>query len=166
MVAKQAFAQGGAAGERPPAPPALALLASVAPGQLGPMRKAALSTDRAYALDVETVARVYFHGASRELVADVTARLVGESPSVMNDFSIGAGIPVAKEDLRCPVLVMSAAHDGTLVPKDDRIARHLGADYRCVEVGHDIMLDEGREDALAVLLEWLEQRLAKPARKP
>ncbi|MDH4247457.1 MAG: alpha/beta fold hydrolase [Deltaproteobacteria bacterium] len=142
-----------------PAPAALVLLASVAPGQLGPMRSKPVNTDRLYLPDAETAERLYFHRTPRAEIAALTARIVGESPSVINEYSLGQGVPIDPARLECPVLSVTAHHDGTNVPRDDRIARALGGEWLDLDIGHDLMLDGGCEEALQAVMAWITRIL-------
>ena len=139
------------------APPlaALVLVASVAPGQLGPLRSKPVFTDRLYLPDVDAAERLYFHRTPRAEIAAIVARIVGESPSVINEYSLGQGVPIDPARLDCPLLVATARHDGTNVPRDDRIARALGGQWLDLDIGHDLMLDGGHEQALQAIMDWV-----------
>lgn len=135
------------------------LLASAPPGQLGPIRDAALPTGEPYLLDARTARGRYFFSQDEAVWKPAVDRLVGESPSVMNQYSLGAGVPISPADLPCPVLVVSAEHDNSAAPSDGRIAEYLGADYILAEgIGHDMMLDAGWEGVLEQVLAWLAAR--------
>jgi pimeloyl-ACP methyl ester carboxylesterase len=132
------------------------LVASAPPGALGPLRDEPLPTDAPYALDAETARTRYFRSTDKAVWGDAIARLVPESPSVMNDYSFGAGVEIDPATIRCPGLVVSAGYDGSIVPRDDRLARFYGADYLyAAEIGHDLMLDAGWEQVLAQVEAWL-----------
>ncbi len=76
----------------------------------------------------------------------------------MNGIGTGAGVPIDPRHVRCPVLVITAALDGSKVPKDRRIADFYGADDRHADgIGHELIRDEGREHALEVVIGWLER---------
>ncbi len=136
----------------------MVLLASVSPGQMGPLRPAPLPVDQPYHPDAATAQARYFHSAPQAVVDSAVARIVDESPSVMNDYSLSPGIPIDPRHVRCPVLVVTAEHDGTTVAKDDRLARYYGAEHlHCPGQGHDLMYEAGGEAVLANIIAWLER---------
>lgn len=138
IVAQRYVARGGG-----PETLGLVLLASVPPGQLGPIRTEPLPTDRPFFYSPTSVA--------------------SESPSVMNDFSTGAGIPIEPGQIACPVLSISAELDATKVPKDDRVARYYGAEYHLAKgIGHELMLDDGWERVFDLVMKWLDDNIASP----
>lgn len=135
---------------------AAVLLASASPGQLGPLRDAPIGTDQPYSLDAETARERYFFSTDKAVSQPAIDQLVPESPSVMNDYSLGDGVPISPGDLPCPVLVVSAEHDGSAAPSDGRIADYLGADYHfAAGIGHNLMLDAGWEPVLDKVESWL-----------
>ncbi len=140
--------------------PGLVLLAGVPPRPLGPLRQTPVRTDAAF-LPQRTAA---WPGDDPVLNA-IFPRLVAESPSVMNEYSLGPGVPVERDHVRCPVLVVSAERDTTIVPRDDRIARHYAAnggraDYLLAEgIGHLLMLETGSERVLDRVIGWLEEKV-------
>ncbi len=137
----------------------LVLLTAAPPGQLGPLRDAPLPTDVPYAIAREEARARYFHDVDPDVVKRALERLVPESPSVTNSYSIGAGVPIAPEELACPMLVVSAEHDHSVVPRDDRIARYYGADYHLHPgIGHDVMLERKWAEVLQVVLDWVDAR--------
>ncbi|HEX7928221.1 MAG TPA: alpha/beta fold hydrolase [bacterium] len=138
--------------------PAMVLLCGVPPAPLGPLRKRPAGTHAAF-LPVRTPT---WPGNDPVLNA-VFPRMVAESPNVMNAYSLGAGVPVERDAIRCRTLVVSAERDNTIVPKDDRIARHYaagpgGADYWLAEgMGHLVMLEPGWERVLRQVVDWLNR---------
>lgn len=160
IVAQRYVARASAEGN-PPA--GLVLLASVVPGQLGPTRTSPVFNDRVYRPDKDTAQRLYFH-SSGPVVERALARLVGESPSVINEYSLDAGVPIDPRQVRCPVLVVTAEHDNTNVPRDRRIADFYRGDYRHEDIGHDLMLDKGWETVLDHVVDWVLARVpVRPA---
>lgn len=156
IVAQQYIAGQTARGE---IPAAAVLLASASPGQLGPLRTEPVPMGGPYALDPETARKRYFFSEDEAVWGPCIAQLVPESPSVMNNYSLGEGVPISPADLPCPTLVVSAEHDGSSVPNDRRIADYLGADYHFAEgIGHDLMLDAGWEAVLEAVEGWLASR--------
>lgn len=141
-----------------PAPTALVLLASVVPGQLGPQRDKPVPADRPYAPSRERAQAMYFHGDG-PLVQQALDRITPESPSVINEYSTGAGVPIDPADVRCPVLVVTAAHDGTTVPHDARIAEYYGGEHLHADIGHDVMLDPGWKALQERILDWVQRRV-------
>lgn len=138
---------------------AAVLLASAPPGQLGPVRGAPLPTDSAYVLDAETARDLYFLTTNEAIWRPAVERLVPESPSVMNDYSLGEGVPIDPAHIPCPLLVVSAEHDNSVAPRDGRIAEYLGKDYFFAQgIGHDLMLDAGWEAVLDEVEGWLAVR--------
>jgi pimeloyl-ACP methyl ester carboxylesterase len=138
----------------------LVLLAAAGPGALGPLRDATLPTDQPYWLTAEVARQRYFHTAPEEVVRRALGRLVPESPSVMNEYSLAPGLDVQPQDLRCPALCVSAERDGTAVPRDNRLAAYYGADYQlCKNTGHDVMLEANAEAILHDVLAWAERRI-------
>lgn len=116
----------------------LGLLASVQPGQLGPLRPAALPTDKPFFYTPTSVA--------------------SESPSAMNDFSTSPGIRIEPGEIACPMFVVTGGRDHTTVAKGDLIAKYYGAEYHFAEdMGHELMLDEGWEAVLEKTLAWLDK---------
>lgn len=148
-------------GELPdvPSPVGLVLLASVVPGQLGPQRERPVPADP-YLPESDKARHLYFRGRGPEIDAAV-AHITEESPSVINEYATGRGIPVDPDDVRCPTLVVTAEHDNTTVPTDGRIASYYGADWLHLDIGHDLMLDHGWEAALERILAWLEVRVVR-----
>ena len=134
------------------------LVASVPPAPFGPLRDTPLPEERGYTLDADTVRQRYFHSAPRSVTDAVFGKLVPESPSVMNEYSLGPGLAISAAHVRCPVLVLTAEHDGSAVPRDRRIADFYGGEFLlCQGIGHDLMLDTGWEGPLDAVAAWLER---------
>ena len=159
IVAQRFAAREGASGRDAAA---LVLLAAAPPAPLGPLREAPLPLDRGYFDAPEASRRRYFFNAPNETVQRALARLVPESPSAMNEYSLGAGLEVRREHVRCPVLSVTAGRDGTAVPKDRRIADYYGGDYLAhPETGHDMMLEADWEAVLDGVLDWIERKTSR-----
>jgi pimeloyl-ACP methyl ester carboxylesterase len=133
---------------------AMVLVASVGPGQLGPIRDP-LPTEEPFMLSPEEARGLWFHRIEDETFGDVYERLVPESPSVMNDYSNGR-IQVHSQAISCPILVVGAEHDRTVVHPYGRIADFYGCDSLFVpDAGHDLMLEPVGLDAAIRINHWL-----------
>jgi pimeloyl-ACP methyl ester carboxylesterase len=142
-----------------PVPAGLVLLASVPPGAYAPIRSAPIPSAGPYLLTPEVAAAHYFHGLDPGAARRLMERLVPESPAVMNEYSLGSGVPIGREAIGCPILVVTPEHDRTPAPRDRRIAEHYGADYLIARgIGHDLMLDRGWEGSLDAIEAWLRGR--------
>ncbi|HKJ00764.1 MAG TPA: alpha/beta hydrolase [bacterium] len=140
----------------------LVLLTSVAPGQLGPLRDAPLPTDVPYAVPREVASERYFHSAAPDVLSRALDRICPESPSVTNQYSLGAGVPIAPGEITCPVLVVTAEHDGSVVPRDGRIADYYGGEWlHDAENGHDVMLEAGWAPLLDRILAWSDRHAGR-----
>jgi pimeloyl-ACP methyl ester carboxylesterase len=136
---------------------ALVLLASVGPGQLGPIREAPMSTDVPFELAPEVAAKRYFHNTEPTVLKRALERLCPESPAVTNQYSLSPGVPIAPGEITCPLLAVTAEHDHTPVPKVRRIAEYYGGDWLHDEDdGHDVMLEAGWAALLERILAWLD----------
>jgi pimeloyl-ACP methyl ester carboxylesterase len=148
--------KGGDAGTAP-APAGLVLLASVGPGQLGPASGNPVPAGVPF-LPPDPATR-YFQTAAAEVRARAVARLVPESPAVVNEFGTAPGVSVAPGEIACPVLVVTAGHDRSMAPRDRRLADYYGADYlHDAENAHDLMLEGGWEPLLRRILDWTDAR--------
>jgi pimeloyl-ACP methyl ester carboxylesterase len=135
----------------------LVLLTAASPGQLGPLRPAPLPTDKPYTLERAVARERYFHTAAPEVRERALDRLSPESPSVMNHYSLDAGVPIDPAAITCPVLSVTAAHDGSTVPRDGRIAAFYGGQHlHLPDDGHDVMLEACWESLLEQVLTWAE----------
>ena len=141
-------------------PPAgMILLASAPPGNFGPIRPEALPEDQPYLPEKEFARQYFITHASPEVSRRTVDRLVGESPSVLNDYSRPPGVVVEPGSIQCPTLVISAEEDRTIVPKDDWLAGHLGAEYHLAKgMGHGLMYETGWEGLLDVVCVWLDRQ--------
>lgn len=149
---------------------ALVLVASVGPGQLGPIREP-LPKDRPFMLTAREAREVWFHRIQEGEFRELYARVVPESPSAMNDYGLG-GIWIQKERIRCPILVVGAQFDNTVVHPFERLADFYGCERLLVpDAGHDMMLESAALDAAVAINRWLLENLrdqglsAKPPRR-
>jgi pimeloyl-ACP methyl ester carboxylesterase len=137
---------------------ALVLVASVGPGQLGPTREP-LPTDRPFMLTPQEARQVWFHRIAQEDFQEFYKRLVPESPSAMNDYSLGR-IRIQRQRISCPILVVGAQHDRTVVHPFERIADFYGCESLLVpDAGHDMMLEPMALDAAVAINRWLLEKL-------
>jgi pimeloyl-ACP methyl ester carboxylesterase len=117
---------------------ALALICSVGPGQLGRMRDP-LPLDHGVLPSRSAVREMWFHQVDEKSLDAVCRRLVPESPSVINEYS--AGVAINREAIRCPVIVVSAEHDGSAVHTGRALADFFRTELIVIpESGHDLML--------------------------
>lgn len=141
---------------------ALVLVASVGPGQLGPTREA-LPTDRPFMLSPQEAKEVWFYRIEEEEFQALYGRLVPESPSAMNDYSLG-GIRIQRQRIGCPILVVGAEQDRTVVHSFERIADFYGCERILVpDAGHDMMLEPAALDAAIAINHWLLEKLTDQA---
>lgn len=141
---------------------ALVLLAAVPPGALGPIRDAPLPADAAFELPPAEASQRYFHSAPPAVQAWALAQLTPESPAVMNEYSLGRGLEIAPEDITCPLLVVTAGHDRTAVPRDGRIAEFYGGEWlHAPDDGHDLMLEAGWAPLLDKIAAWVDAHAAR-----
>ncbi|MFQ5521203.1 MAG: alpha/beta hydrolase, partial [Candidatus Methylomirabilia bacterium] len=89
--------------------PGLVLMASVPPRPLGPLRTEPVSLDTAY-----LPPRSNAWAGDDPVLDGILRPLTPESPSVMNEYSLGPGVPVERTLIRCPMLVVSAERDTTV----------------------------------------------------
>jgi pimeloyl-ACP methyl ester carboxylesterase len=140
------------------APRALILIASVGPGQLGAIRDP-LATDHPLLFQPEEARQLWFHAIDEKTFRAVYEKIVPESPSVVNAYS-GGQIHVDREAICCPVLVIGAEHDRTVVHD----FRAIAAFYSCETLfvpgaGHDLMLEPAALDVAIKINQWLLARL-------
>jgi pimeloyl-ACP methyl ester carboxylesterase len=94
----------------------------------------------------------------------VYAKLVPESGRQTFDIAV-AGLPVAAERVRCPLLVLGATDDQITPAKMVRkIARKYSATYREYRGhAHMLMIEQGWREIASEVVEWLEaQKLDAP----
>jgi len=133
---------------------ALVLVASVGPGQLGPIREP-LPTEHPFMPTPQEARRLWFHRVDDGTFEDIYRKLVPESPSVMNDYSSGR-IPVHRQKISCPILAVGVEHDRTVIHPFRRIADFYGCDSLFVPgAGHDLMLESMALDVAIRINHWL-----------
>lgn len=140
---------------------ALVLVSTVGPGQLGKIRDP-LPVDQPVALDLASVRALWFNHIGDEEIRAYYNRMVPESPSVINEYSSGT-LHVDREAIQCPVFVVGAQNDRTVVHKPEEVARFYRA--QCIMIpssGHDIMLESASELAAKQIDNWLNTRLLDP----
>jgi pimeloyl-ACP methyl ester carboxylesterase len=137
---------------------ALVLVAPVGPGQLGHMR-APFPTDSPIMPDAETVRRQWFYNVADERFEAIYARLVPESPSVINEYSTGH-ILVDRSKIQCPILVVAGQHDQSAVHSPQAVADFYQAPCWIVpNCGHDLMLEPAAAEAASGIRKWLDSIL-------
>jgi pimeloyl-ACP methyl ester carboxylesterase len=136
-------------------PPALVLVASVGPGQLGrhdddfptdrlaDYREAFLREETGAALDPEDVRQIH-------------ERLVPESPTALND--IRGRTPVDRSRIQCPVLAVRGEREQFPVHRAEAIAEFYGGDYLIVPRARHALMYEGDWMAAAIQVgRWLHR---------
>ncbi len=119
---------------------ALVLLAAVGPGQLGKIRDP-LPVDRPFAPDKATLRTMWFREIEDGAFTRFHARLVPESPGVLNDYS-GGGVPIDRAAIACPVLAIKGEFDNTPVHPAPDIAAFYGGDAMVVPgAAHNLMME-------------------------
>jgi len=133
---------------------AMVLVASVGPGQLGPIRDP-VPTDKPIMLDPATVRMVWFHRIDDEHFKRIYSRLTPESPGVMNEYSTGR-VRVDRQAINCPILVIRGACDRTVVHAAEALADFYSAPYLIEpDCGHDLMLEPSALDVARKINQWL-----------
>lgn len=137
---------------------ALVLVASVGPGQLGPIR-GALPTHKPFMLNAQEAKELWFHCIGQEEFEEFYNRLVPESPSAMNDYGLGK-TRIQRQRITCPILVVGAQCDRTVVHPFERLADFYGCERLLVpDAGHDLMLEPAALDAAVAVNRWLLEKL-------
>lgn len=140
---------------------ALVLLAAVGPGQLGKMRDP-LPLDRPFAPGAETLRAMWFREIEDDAFARFHARLVPESPGVLNDYS-GGGVPIDRAAIACPVLAISGEFDRTPVHPAPDIAAFYGGDSIVVPgAAHNLMMESPSLPVAIRINQWLLDKLGGP----
>jgi len=133
---------------------ALILLASVGPGQLGAIR-APLPADEAFMYSPEQARKMWFYKIDDQSFNAIYHQLVPESVSVINHYSSG-DLKVDRSKIRCPILVVGAEHDRTVVHNFQSIADFYNGDRLFVpDAGHDFMLEPVAIDVAIRINHWL-----------
>ena len=143
-------------------PQGLILLAPAPPANIAGLRLLPpFPDDRAVVPPTAERARKWFLGGyAGSDIAEYVARLCPESPAFLNDL-YRRNITVDPGWVRGPTLCVSGAADDTpLHPagQDEAIAAFIGAELQKLpHAGHCFMLDDSRESAAALLLNWLRR---------
>lgn len=133
---------------------ALILLASVGPGQLGAVRDP-LPPDKPFMVSREQARKIWFYKIDARSFDAIYQQLVPESVSVVNHYS-GGNLKIDRAKIRCPVLVIGAEHDQTVVHNFQLIADFYNSDRLLVpEAGHDFMLEPAAIDVAIRINHWL-----------
>lgn len=133
---------------------ALILLASVGPGQLGAIRDP-LPPDSAFLPSREQARQLWFYKIDDPSFDAIYQQLVPESVSVINHYS-GESLRIDRSKIHCPVLVVGAEHDRTVVHNFQLIADFYQSDRMFVpDAGHDFMLEPAAIDAAVGINRWL-----------
>lgn len=156
-IVVQKAAESGAAG--------MVLVCGVGPGQLGGIRDP-LPTDRPLMFDKEHCRKLWFREIDEVALAAVHARLVPESPSVLNDYS-GGGVSIARDRITCPVLVIGGEFDATPVHRAPEIAAFYACPCLVVpNAAHNLMMESAALRVAMRLNEWLVGAVDGPALPP
>jgi len=136
--------------------PALILVASVGPGQLGATREA-LPEDKAVMLEREAVRSAWVGRLDDAGFNSLYEGLVPESPSVINEYSLQQ-VPIDRAAISCPVLVVGAEYDHSAVHDFRSVAKFYGADsFMIPDSGHEIMLEENSLFAAEKIERWMAE---------
>ncbi len=135
--------------------PALVLVSSVGPGQLGSMR-GPLPEGQPVVVDAQTARTLWFHRIEEDRFRRICGRLVPESPSVVNEYSRG-DVRIDRERISCPILVIGGECDRSPVHAAGVLAAFYGAE--CIMIphaGHDLMLEDSAEESAMLIARWLD----------
>jgi len=133
---------------------ALILLASVGPGQLGAIRDP-LPSGENFMFTPEQARQIWFHRIGDDAFNQVYQQLLPESVGVMNHYSSG-DLKIDRSKIRCPILVVGAEHDRTVVHSFESIAEFYQSDRLFVpDAGHDFMLEPVALDVAIRINHWL-----------
>jgi pimeloyl-ACP methyl ester carboxylesterase len=141
-------------------PKAMVLVATVGPGQLGPIRDP-LPPETPVLPDPETARHLGFHNIEDRDFEAMYQRLVPESPSAINQYFLGT-FHVDRSAIAWPVLVVTGEYDNTLIhdPLTVREFYH-GQCAILPDCGHDVMLDAPFHNAAALIGQWLSSNLSQ-----
>ena len=141
----------------------LVLLAPAPPGQLKGTQKVPLidSTQPFYMNDYEQARqRFWRHIDDDTLIQDMFAKLVGETPSLINQ-RYGLSAPIAWIPNKCPALVIEAGlEDSARHPpmQDKKVAKFYQADYIFMEnMGHCMMVGPHWQSSAHPIEDWLQK---------
>lgn len=133
-------------------------LVLVASGKTRPERPhyPQVPTDAPFVLTREHARTLLFHEISETTFEEIFSKLVPESPTAMNDYTVGGVVDAST--IRCPVLVIAAEfdRDQSLIGAADAIAAYRATGIRVRGAGHDLILEDGTELVANYLHCWLE----------
>jgi pimeloyl-ACP methyl ester carboxylesterase len=133
-------------------------LVLVASGKTRPERPhyPRVPTDSPFVLTREHARTLLFHEISERAFEEIFSKLVPESPTAMNDYTVGGVVDAST--VRCPVLVIAAEfdRDQSLAAAADAIAAYRATGIRVRGAGHDLLLEDGTEFVASYLHCWLE----------
>jgi pimeloyl-ACP methyl ester carboxylesterase len=133
---------------------ALILLASVGPGQLGAIRDP-LPLDKTFMFSPEQARDIWFYKIDDPSFNAIYQQLVPESVSVINHYSTGE-LRIDRSRIRCPIFVIGAEYDRTVVHNFQSIAEFYNGDRLLVpDAGHDFMLEPAAIDVAISINHWL-----------
>ena len=133
---------------------ALILLASVGPGQLGAIRDP-LPLDKTFMFSPEQARDFWFYKIDDPSFNAIYQQLVPESVSVINHYSTGE-LRIDRSRIRCPIFVIGAEYDRTVVHNFQSIAEFYNGDRLLVpDAGHDFMLEPAAIDVAISINHWL-----------
>ena len=102
---------------------------------------------------------IWFHRIEDDEFERIYARLVPESTSVINHYSSGE-LSIDRSTIHCPVLVVGAEFERTVVHRDKAVADFYGADRLFVpDAGHDFFLEAASIDVAIRVNHWLLSNL-------
>ena len=108
----------------------------------------------------ERVRKWFLSGTTGTDIAEYVARLCPESPAFLNDL-YRRKITVDPAWIQGLALCVSAAADDTALHpagQDEAVAAIFGAELqKLAHAGHCFMLDDSRENAAALILDWLRR---------
>jgi pimeloyl-ACP methyl ester carboxylesterase len=134
---------------------ALVLVGTAGPAALGATRDFVWPEDTPLLFPPERMRKSMFHDIDDGEFAAIYGRLVPESPRALNDSGL-AGVHVAPEDIKAPVLVIGTQYDGIGLHKSEAIATYYGADLVNVPgTSHDCLVEDAGLDAAHEILRWL-----------
>src|SRR5690606_34333696 len=153
LIAMQAAAQHERRG--------LILLAPAAPAGIAHAHSLPrFPTTRAIQPPGEERARKWFMaGANTQDLSTYTSRLCPESPTLLNEC-FHDGVVIEQKAISCPILCLSGGKDDSpLHPagQDQAVAAHYGAALKVIEPsGHCLMLDDGWEQTVGAIHDWID----------
>jgi hypothetical protein len=134
----------------------LVLLTTGAPAGIGASRPKDLPADAVSVPHYDQVRRHLFTDISDADYAEFYARLVVETPSVMNQTGRGR-VVIDPQKVNCPMFAIDAEFDRNQFGL--ALAQYYGGDYLKVpQTAHGIMLGQQRFKVAQMLLEWLSRQ--------